>query len=194
MKFFNVKRRICRAKFSERNGRGESAALVRRPIAVFAGRPFGRRPHVLDALRLVPDFPVLDVPVVSVRPAAVVVPDGRGEDFGDLVEVFRYQRVEMHLLPGVLDRRPEAEEDFGPHLLASALQKVVGRSEDVVLRVLRVEMHQREDVEVVADALVGVYERPVVSTGVLEPQASPGISPARSRPSARRPGLRQQHS
>ena len=144
-------------------------ALVRRPVAVLAGRPLGRRPHVLDALRLVPDLPVLDVPVVPVGPAAVVVAHRGGEDLRDLVEVLGDEGVEVHLGPRVLDRRAEPEEDVEAGLLPRALQEVVRRAEVVVLRVLRVEVHQREDVEVVAHALVAVHERPVVRAGEREP-------------------------
>src|SRR5574344_1465150 len=52
---------------------------------LFLRQSFGallRTPHVLDALRLVPDLPVLDIPLVAVRPAAVVVPHRAGEDLG----------------------------------------------------------------------------------------------------------------
>ena len=151
--------------------REELAALqlvALRAGLVGAGVAAGQAEHVVEAVRLVPDLPVLDVPLVAVGPAAVVVAHGAGEDLGHLVEVLRDERVEVDLGARVLDRGAKAEEDVEPRLLARALQQVVGGAEHVVLGLGRVKVDERKDVVPVADALVGVDERPVVGARALE--------------------------
>ena len=62
----------------------------------------------------------------------------------------------------------ETEKDVVPHLLPRALQQIVRRAEHVVFGVLGVKMHQREHVEIVADALTGIDQSPVMRPGRLE--------------------------
>ena len=128
----------------------------------------GQAPHVVEAVGLVPDFPVLYSPLPPVGPAAVVVADRAGEDLRHLLEVIGDERVEMDVRARMLYRRPEAEEDFVADLFAGALQQVVRGAEHVVRRVLRVEARQGKDVVPVADALVRVDERPVVGARRLK--------------------------
>ncbi len=104
----------------------------------------------------------------------------------------------------MLDGGAETEEDVHLRLLARALQKVVGGTEVVVLRIGRIEVHEREDVVVVADALGGVDQRPVMRARrgqvhriehidrLLRTRADQRTEPGRVKLAADRPrGLRE---
>jgi hypothetical protein len=84
------------------------------------------------------------------------MPDGAGEGFRDLIEVLGDRGVEMNLVAGVLDRRSETEENIVPKLFTGALEEIIGRLEDIVSRIFRVKMHERKNLQIVANALTGV--------------------------------------
>ena len=82
-----------------------AAVTVQREVIFVSAAPHGRA-----VLRLVPDFPITDVVVKTVRPAVVVVPDETKADF----RPFRGILGRMHeaLLRSVLDTLAQSVNDL----------------------------------------------------------------------------------
>lgn len=68
----------------------------------------------------------------------------------------------------MFDRRPHAIEDLKTKILGK-LQSLVGGLEEVVLGILGVEMHERENEMRINDALTTVPKRPVVRSCRIAP-------------------------
>jgi hypothetical protein len=105
---------------------------------------------------------------MPVGPTVIVVPDGTCKNFGNLVEIFGDKRVEMNLWPGVLYRCAKPEKYVKLGFLASPLQKIVGRLENVIGRILRIAVDKREYVVIIAHMLIRVDERPIMSSRILK--------------------------
>ena len=114
-----------------------------------------RLPPVHVDVRLVPDLPVLDVPLETVRPAPVVVTDDVLADPRPLGEVLG--RPHVVALRGVLDALAEAEERLGAGR-AHVAQVGVGHGEVVALRVVLVRVEVREHRRDVGHVVAAVHD------------------------------------
>ena len=118
-----------------------------------------------EQVGLVPDLPVDDPAVESVRPALVLVPDDVLADPRPLVKVLRGDCSVMFDL--VFDRGTEAVEDFGPGFL-NRVEIGVGQGEVVGRRIILVGVKVRKDLVDVDGA--PPFQRRVVQTGVGDPR------------------------
>ena len=99
------------------------------------------RPHLLSS-NLIPDLDMADVVVEPIGPAVVVVPQDVDADLCPFLEVLRRSDVEMGCL--VFDAHAHPEKDGGP-VLNDGLDIGIGLSELVILRIVGIQMKQRED-------------------------------------------------
>ena len=130
--------------------------------------------HVRVVLRLVPDFPVVDLHLEAVCPAFGIVADHVLADAAPLREVLGRHDVHRGIAARdeVLDSDTQAEERLDIVLLES-LQKRIGVDEAVALRVFLVGVEVREydgnvDEEPAAEPAAHVMKARIRDAGLLE--------------------------
>ena len=152
--------------------------VLRRDVVQLAELPPRAEPHriaiVRPVVRLVPDFPIRDLPLVAVRPAFGVVADHVLADAGPFREVLRRKdAVRLANRPRVvLDRHAQAEVRFHT-VVHKCLEVEVGEDEVVVLRVVLVRVEIAEDVgdvhpEVLSEHAADVVQPRVRHAGLLQ--------------------------
>ncbi|OPZ85089.1 MAG: hypothetical protein BWY76_01563 [bacterium ADurb.Bin429] len=99
-------------------------------------------PHLRAHVRLVPDFPVADIVVETIRPALVVVADDVDANLCPFGEILR--REGMVLARGMLDAGAQPVDD-GRARIENGLQVVIGGTEVVAGRVSRVGVEVGKD-------------------------------------------------